>query len=174
MAKERVQYVCSECGSTQMKWLGKCPDCGEWNTLQEVRAPKPASRTARERQVAGSETTAVALPDIPESLGTRITLQNRELNRVLGGGIVPGSAVLVGGDPGIGKSTLLLQMAAEVAQTGNVLYVSAEESVHQIGRRAARLGIEASHLYVLADIIVEDILDPYAKTPHPAFAQPFA
>ena len=108
----------------------------------------------------GSENTAIALPEIPETLGTRLALQNRELNRVLGGGIVPGSAVLVGGDPGIGKSTLLLQMAAEVAQGGGkVLYVSAEESAHQIGRRARRLGIEADSLYVLSDIVVEQIVE---------------
>ena len=118
MAKARVQYVCSECGSAQMKWLGKCPDCGEWNTLREVKAPAAGSRSAREARGDGSENTAIALPEIPETLGTRLALQNRELNRVLGGGIVPGSAVLVGGDPGIGKSTLLLQMAAEVAQGG--------------------------------------------------------
>lgn len=160
VAKARVQYVCSECGSTQMKWMGKCPDCGEWNTLREVTVPASSGRSAKTRRVAVAESTAVALSEIPENLGTRLALQNRELNRVLGGGIVPGSAVLVGGDPGIGKSTLLLQMAAEVAQTGGqVLYVSAEESVHQIGRRASRLGLETDRLYVLADILVETILE---------------
>ena len=160
MAKARVQYVCSECGSAQMKWMGKCPDCGEWNTLREVIVPADAKRTSLDRQTAGEGNEPVALTEISDSLGARLVLQNRELNRVLGGGIVPGSTVLVGGDPGIGKSTLLLQMAAEVAHTGGrVLYVSAEESVHQIGRRASRLGIETERLYVLADIVVEQILE---------------
>lgn len=164
MAKARVQYVCSECGGTQMKWLGKCPDCGEWNTLREVTVPAASSRTAREDRTAVQESEAVALSEIPQTLGTRLALRNRELNRVLGGGIVPGSAVLVGGDPGIGKSTLLLQMAAEVAQTGGqVLYVSAEESAHQIGRRANRLGLEAERLFILADIVVEQILERIAE-----------
>jgi DNA repair protein RadA/Sms len=159
VAKTRVKYVCSECGSAQMKWLGKCPDCGEWNTLREVTVPVTGAGSARNPRSGGEGSEAVALTEIPESLGARLALQNRELNRVLGGGIVPGSAVLVGGDPGIGKSTLLLQMAAEVAQAnGRVLYVSAEESVHQISRRASRLGITTDQLYVLADVVVEQIL----------------
>jgi DNA repair protein RadA/Sms len=160
VAKARVQYVCSECGGTQMKWMGKCPDCGEWNTLREFKEPKAGSRASKERHLAGAERRAVPLNEVPDSLGTRLPLRNRELNRVLGGGIVPGSGVLVGGDPGIGKSTLLLQMAAEVAQHGGrVLYVSAEESVHQISRRATRLGLDANNLLVLADIVVEQIIE---------------
>ena len=160
MAKARVQYVCSECGGTQMKWMGKCPDCGEWNTLREVRAPASGGRAGKERRLATEASKAVPLNEIPESLGTRVALTNSELNRVLGGGIVPGSAVLVGGDPGIGKSTLLLQMAAEVSQSaGKALYVSAEESVHQIGRRASRLGIDTRNLFVFADTVVEQIVD---------------
>ncbi len=160
VAKARVQYVCSECGGTQMKWMGKCPDCGEWNTLREVRTPASGGRAGKERRLATEASKAVPLNEIPESLGTRVALTNSELNRVLGGGIVPGSAVLVGGDPGIGKSTLLLQMAAEVSQSaGKALYVSAEESVHQIGRRASRLGIDTRNLFVFADIVVEQIID---------------
>ncbi len=137
MSKTKAQYVCSACGSVQMKWMGKCPECGEWNTLEEVivrgpeknRSPMPLSASAAR---------PIALPNIPKEGTTRLPLKMAELNRVLGGGIVPGGCVLVGGDPGIGKSTLLLQMAAEIAETvGPVLYVSAEESAHQIARRAA-------------------------------------
>jgi DNA repair protein RadA/Sms len=164
MARPRVQFVCSECGSVQLKWMGKCPDCGEWNTLQEQSVR--VAEKARSPVAAGLVTSQapVSLRDLPTLAGGNLTprliLPNVELNRVLGGGIVPGAGVLVGGDPGIGKSTLLLQMAADVAQQdGKVLYVSAEESAHQIGGRAARLGIEADQLLVYAEIVVEQILD---------------
>ncbi len=163
MAKPKTQYVCSECGSTQAKWMGKCPDCGEWNTLKEfvVREPEKTRGT-----IALSGATAVrpvALPDIPKESMTRLLLRMQELNRVLGGGIVPGGCVLVGGEPGIGKSTLLLDMAAQIAQTiGPVLYVSAEESVHQVGRRAARMNIQDANLFVFPEIEVEQILEQIA------------
>lgn len=158
----KVQYVCSECGSVQMKWLGKCPDCGEWNTLEEVevRAPAEKSRSAASLNGIFQSAQPVSLAQIPEDGVPRLVLTNSELNRVLGGGIVPGSGVLVGGDPGIGKSTILLQMAAEVAhKSGTVLYVSAEESDHQIGRRAQRLGIREERLFVLPEIVVEQIIE---------------
>jgi DNA repair protein RadA/Sms len=157
----KVQYVCSECGGVQMKWLGKCPDCGEWNTLeeQEVRPSVAANRSAVSVGIF-QNVQPVSLAAIPEDGMPRLVLTNNELNRVLGGGIVPGSGVLVGGDPGIGKSTILLQMAAEVAQRiGTVLYVSAEESDHQIGRRAQRLGIREERLFVLPEIVVEQIIE---------------
>ncbi len=136
--KDRKQYVCSACGGVQLRWSGKCPECGEWNTLVEevVRAPEKGRSAA-------SAAEALSKP-VPLSIVTRddlprLPLRIGELNRVLGGGIVPGSCVLVGGEPGVGKSTLLLAMAADVAEsTGTVLYISAEESAHQIGRRAAR------------------------------------
>ncbi len=155
MTKDKKQYICSACGSVQLKWSGKCPDCGEWNTLEEtvVRAPEKA------RTAAGSAVTpgqAVPLMTVTRDDLPRLPLSIGELNRVLGGGIVPGSCVLVGGEPGVGKSTLLLAMAADVARsTGSVLYVSAEESAHQIGRRAARLGIREERLLVLSEITVE-------------------
>ncbi|MBW7881148.1 MAG: DNA repair protein RadA [Caldilineaceae bacterium] len=159
MAREKKQYVCSVCGSTQLRWAGKCPDCGEWNTLEEVvvRAPEKS----RSSMAAGDSVSrplsllSIAQDDLP-----RLPLNMSELSRVLGGGIVPGACVLVGGDPGIGKSTLLLQMAADVAAArGPVLYVSAEESAHQIGRRASRLGIRDEQLFILSEIVVESILD---------------
>ena len=160
MAKAKTQYVCSECGSAQMKWMGKCPDCGEWNTLQEfvVRAPEKSQSGG----FIGGATQArpIALPDIPKESMVRLPLQMEEMNRVLGGGIVPGGCVLVGGEPGIGKSTILLQVASEVARTiGTVLYVSAEESAHQVGRRAARMKIQDSNLLVYAEIEVEQIIE---------------
>jgi DNA repair protein RadA/Sms len=123
-AKTRIQYVCQNCGYSQAKWAGRCPKCGEWNSfVEEVEGPEARG---------GGLSTAVspvALPDVPLDGGERLRLPMPELERVLGGGIVPGSGVLISGDPGIGKSTLLIQMAAAVAQSGRkVLYVSGEES----------------------------------------------
>lgn len=164
MARQRIQFVCSECGGVQMKWMGKCPDCGEWNTLVEqsvAPATKNRSPVAAGLVTSQAPATLAALREIPGGQATpRLLLKNAELNRVLGGGIVPGSGVLVGGDPGIGKSTLLLQMAAEVAEQdgGPVLYISAEESAHQIGARAERLGVQGDGLLVYAEIVVEQLL----------------
>lgn len=158
--KDKKQFVCSACGSIQLRWAGKCPECGEWNSLVEevVRAPEKA----RPQNAGSADGTAtpVSLAAIVHDDHPRLALHIAELNRVLGGGIVPGACVLVGGDPGIGKSTLLLSMAADVAQhAGPVLYVSAEESAHQIARRAARLGINAEQLLILAEIEVESIVN---------------
>ncbi len=158
MAKLKTQYVCSRCGATQPKWMGKCPSCNEWDTLEEeVVEAAPSSRSPM--PVLGNASRPVALPDIPPAGTERLPLSNQELSRVLGGGIVPGAGVLVAGDPGIGKSTLLLQMAAEIARTvGPVLYISAEESAHQIKRRAGRLGIEEARLFVLSETTLERII----------------
>ncbi len=159
MAKTKTRFVCTNCGSVQMKWMGKCPECDEWNTLEEqvVRVEK-ASRSVMPVN-GGALASPVSLAHIPVDGTDRFPLQMSELSRVLGGGIVPGAAVLVGGDPGIGKSTLLLQMAAEIANSaGPVLYVSAEESAHQIRRRANRLGLNAERLFILSEIVVESIV----------------
>lgn len=158
-AKDKKQYICSACGAVHLRWAGKCPECGEWNTLEEVMVRTPEKSRS---SMAPVETMSkpVALPSVAQDDQPRLMLHMLELSRVLGGGIVPGSCVLVGGDPGIGKSTLLLQMAADVAQSaGVVLYVSAEESAHQIGRRAARLGIRDERLMVLSEIVVESIVE---------------
>ena len=158
--KVRTQYICSDCGNAQMKWMGRCPDCGEWNTLEESRVQERATVSGRNSAGLVGAASPVALPDIPDEPSRRLTLENGELNRVLGGGIVPGAGILVGGDPGIGKSTLLFQMAAEVARkVGPVLYVSAEESAYQIGRRATRLGLDEKRLFILAETILEHILE---------------
>lgn len=161
MAKAKTRYICSECGGVQMKWMGKCPDCDEWNTLEEtVVRDQKADRNGSSATSPGGAPRALALPDIPAEPSRRIVLKNGELNRVLGGGIVPGAGILVGGDPGVGKSTLLLETAAEVAgSTGPVLYVSAEESAYQIGRRATRLGLDGERLMILADTVLERIMD---------------
>lgn len=162
--KVKTQFVCSECGGAQMKWMGRCPDCGEWNTLRESRIQESAVSLGVGSADPLQAPSPFALPDIPSEPSQRIVLQNTELNRVLGGGIVPGAGILVGGDPGIGKSTLLIQTAAEVARkAGQVLYVSAEESAFQIGRRASRLGLDEGGLLILADTILEQILEQIGK-----------
>lgn len=158
-AKDKKQYVCSACGAVHLRWAGKCSECGEWNTLEEVTV-RAAERSRSGMAPVETMSRPVALLGVAGDNQPRLPLQMVELSRVLGGGIVPGSCVLVGGDPGIGKSTLLLQMAADVAQhVGTVLYVSAEESAHQIGRRAARLGIRNDRLMVLSEIVVEAIIE---------------
>lgn len=157
--KTTTRFVCSDCGSSQMKWMGKCPDCGEWNTLQEMSIRPDSHRTSMPT-TSDPAARPIPLTEVPLDGAPRLLLKMVELSRVLGGGIVPGSGVLVGGDPGIGKSTLLLQMAAEISETvGSVLYVSAEESAHQIRQRADRLQIKASRLLVLSEIVVEQILN---------------
>ncbi|MEA3336359.1 MAG: DNA repair protein RadA [Chloroflexota bacterium] len=169
MAKIKVRFVCQECGSTHPKWMGKCPDCGEWNTLVEkqiIESPRQsrAGRTLMPLEAGGEPQ---PLPEIASDGFDRVPVEGTELSRVLGGGIVPGSGVLVSGDPGIGKSTLLLQLAANMARTqGKVLYVSGEESTRQIKLRASRLGIEEPNLFVLAEIHLEPILQ------HAATLQP--
>lgn len=158
MAKAKTRYVCTSCGSAQLRWMGKCPDCDEWNTLEE-EIVQPATRGRSLMPVMEGSARPISLTEIPTAGAPRINLANQELNRVLGGGIVPGAGVLVGGDPGIGKSTLLLQMAAEIAhQVGPSLYISAEESAHQIRRRADRLNIHEERLFILSETVLEMIL----------------
>jgi DNA repair protein RadA/Sms len=157
----RTIFACQECGNQSTKWLGRCPECGNWNTYveEQVRA-QPAGGSLGARRV--NLTTAQALPlsQVRFAQTNRLRLSMRELNQVLGGGIVPGSLVLVGGDPGIGKSTLLLQLASEVASTfGQVLYVSGEESVQQLKLRAQRLGVDGDRLMVLAENDLDAIVD---------------
>jgi DNA repair protein RadA/Sms len=155
MARARSQYVCAACGAVSSKWQGRCEACGEWNTLaEEVPAAAPvALRTGRGRPVELVALAGATL-EMPRTL-TGIS----ELDRVLGGGIVPGSAILVGGDPGIGKSTILIQAAAALARTGRrVVYVSGEEAIGQIRLRAERLGLGDAPVELAAETHVEDIL----------------
>lgn len=154
MAKSKLIYVCSECGYETPRWLGKCPDCGSWNTLVE-QAPAPAIEKPEERKLRrapGSDAEAAQVDDIPDERMERASTGIGELDRVLGGGVVDGSMVLVGGDPGIGKSTLLTQLCANMARGGAcVLYVSGEESARQIKLRAKRLNCADSGFYVLSE-----------------------
>lgn len=148
MAKAKVKYVCQSCGQASVKWAGRCPGCGEWNTLvEEVEQP------VRRREVTpGVGAVAQPLDDIPTQGESRFSSGMAECDRVLGGGIVPGSMVLIGGDPGIGKSTLLLQLSQSLAAAGRtVLYVSGEESASQLKLRAERLGALSGRIYVLSE-----------------------
>src|SRR5678810_1206002 len=146
MKTQATVFVCQSCGHHSRKWLGKCPECGEWNSLVEERAPSAKKGSAR-NAFSVREVTAVPFTDIEPQDDVRVLTGLTEFNRVLGGGIVPGSLVLIGGDPGIGKSTLLLQVSAQLAAGDRtVLYVSAEESTQQIKLRADRLGLNPRSL----------------------------
>ena len=155
MAKDKTQYSCSECGGSSPKWLGKCPQCGAWNTLQEVRAEGPS--THRFQSLSGTQAVAtlseIVVADVP-----RTPTGQDELDRALGGGIVGGGVVLIGGDPGIGKSTLLLQAADSLSRQMSVLYITGEESGAQVALRARRLGLDGKKVRVLAEIQLEKIL----------------
>ncbi len=154
MAKEKTLFACTACGFETAKWTGKCPGCGAWNTMEEATrfiAPAAAGKAAP-KQRPGTGAAAMLLKDIPEDVTVRTTTGVSELDRVLGGGIVEGALMLIGGDPGVGKSTLLLQVCANLARAGKrVLYISGEESAKQIKLRANRLGIREEQLYVLAE-----------------------
>ncbi|HEY4212360.1 MAG TPA: DNA repair protein RadA [Steroidobacteraceae bacterium] len=156
MARSNPIFLCSACGGETLKWQGQCPLCGDWNTLEQRSAPRAKGAAA-----AGASIGAGAAPRVLDSTLSRdvhrLSSGQQELDRVLGGGIVPGSVTLIGGDPGIGKSTLLLQVAAHVAQSAPVLYASGEESVEQIGLRGARLGATSSGLGIVAESDLEVI-----------------
>ncbi len=139
MAKSITQYVCQSCGYTNPRYLGRCPNCGNWETLAEERLAKSTSPTASSSPRYIATSMPQPIQDIDTDGSQRIKLENKEFSRVLGGGLVPGSISLIGGDPGIGKSTLLLQIAMEIAGQDTVLYVSGEESERQIKMRADRL-----------------------------------
>jgi DNA repair protein RadA/Sms len=192
MAKSKTQFLCNSCGSVHPKWMGKCPDCGTWDGLQEYKTPTPDAR-APSRLSAGSTQTggltqggqALTLDEIDEADAPRQPTGIGEFDRILGGGVVPGSAVLVGGEPGIGKSTLLLQVAHALARGAGVspaspggkkreehgrdaratkvLYVTSEESARQTKLRASRLGVTTGNLLILAETNVERIVNQIHK-----------
>jgi len=159
-------FVCQECGSQSPKWLGKCNDCGAWNSFVEER-PQPAglaTATAEHRYALSAAGSARLYAEIEMQNHARLSTSIDEFDRVLGGGVVPGSLVLLGGEPGIGKSTLLLQAAANMARTiGPVLYSSGEESEHQIKSRGERLNVGDAPLYLLAETCLERILEEIAR-----------
>ena len=156
MAKVKKAYFCRECGFEAPKWLGRCPSCGEWNTFTEEIIAKSSSSSVA---VAAAATTTPPqrVSEIERSSHKRLDLHNAEVNRVLGGGLVPGSLVLLGGEPGIGKSTLSLQIAL-TNHSLKTLYVSGEESAEQIGMRAERLGIGNEECYIYSETSLENIL----------------
>ena len=158
-------FVCQECGAQASKWLGHCAECGAWNSFVEERAGDPATQPAGHRYaIPGNAGAARLYADIDVEAHPRLTTGIDEFDRVLGGGIVPGSLVLLGGEPGIGKSTLLLQAAANMAHsTGTVLYSSGEESEHQVKSRGERLQIGDAPLYLLAETCLERILDEITR-----------
>ena len=151
----RVAFVCQECGYESAKWLGRCPGCGEWNTLVEEPAAGPERRELRAVGAPSGPPTPIAEVGLEHE--RRLVVGIAEVDRVLGGGLVAGSLVLIGGDPGIGKSTLALQVAQGLATHQTVLYISGEESVRQAKMRAARLGVDAPRLLVLAETDLEEI-----------------
>ena len=158
MAKLKEVFVCQHCGAPHPKWQGQCPACGEWNTLLAEALPAGAG-------TAGGTAARIARPDVSVSLAAeaitpqvRLATGSSELDRVLGGGLVPGSVTLIGGDPGIGKSTLMLQAAAALTEPGPVLYASGEESLRQVALRARRLGLEQASARLIAATGVEEIV----------------
>ena len=158
MAKDKSVFTCTECGGTSPKWLGKCPACGAWNTLIESLASAESGTKNRFAALASTAEVAV-LADIEASDVDRTPTGHAELDRVLGGGIVEGGVVLIGGDPGIGKSTLLLQALDSLQRAGKkTLYVTGEESGAQVALRSRRLGLDGSQVSVLAEIQLEKIL----------------
>ena len=184
MAKAKTQFLCNSCGSVHPKWMGKCPDCSTWDSLEEYKTQAPDARDAVRHPGAGTADLArgaepVTVDQIDAADSPRLPTGIGEFDRILGGGIVPGSAVLVGGEPGIGKSTLLLQVAASLSRAGGgavsaaphgrdgratkVLYVTSEESARQVGLRAGRLGVTSPHLLILAETNVDRIVTQIGK-----------
>ncbi|MFN8530391.1 MAG: DNA repair protein RadA [Anaerolineae bacterium] len=164
MAKTQSRYVCQNCGRQSPRYMGRCPSCGEFNTMVEevTEVVKPGARAA------GGERTRIVLPSSRPQRLNEISMEEMrryyvpigEFNRVLGGGLVPGSITLIGGEPGIGKSTIILQTAALIANNvGRVLYVSGEESTRQIKMRADRMGLQSENLFLLTETRLSDILE---------------
>src|ERR1700686_4837785 len=166
MPKSTITFVCTECGGESLRWAGQCPHCQAWNTLQEFQVRKAATGRASARERSTAATKPIALSEIESEAAPRRPLAWDELNRVLGGGVVPGSIVLVGGEPGVGKSTLLMHAAAQVAQLGDRgLYISGEESAQQVRMRAERLGALRSGIFLLAENRLDLICDAISAEP---------
>ena len=163
MAKDKIAYVCSNCGQESAKWIGKCPSCGQWNTFKEIRIANDTGSMAAKnaahavRSSITNKNKPLFLHEISAKDEPRIDMHDDELNRVLGGGLVPGSIVLLGGEPGIGKSTLTLQTILHMNER-RILYVSGEESAHQIKMRAERIG-DNSEVMILCETSLESIFD---------------
>src|SRR5215510_4382412 len=162
MKTPKSLFVCQSCGNESQKWLGRCPDCGAWNSFVEEKVSTSSDRRSAVPAMGGGSSRLYE--DVNMVVVDRVSSGVSEFDRVLGGGIVPGSLVLLGGEPGIGKSTLLLQAAAHrAASVGPVLYCSGEESEHQIKLRGERLGVGRVPLYLLAETCLERLLEEVAR-----------
>jgi DNA repair protein RadA/Sms len=168
VARTKTQYVCQACGSVSPRWAGQCGECKEWNSIVEDAAGVVTPFSAKQSLGAGGIAFALSLLDEETPLPARRPTGMAELDRTLGGGLVPGSAVLIGGDPGIGKSTLLLQVAGRMAMRGaGVIYISGEEAADQVRLRARRLGLGKANVALASATSVRDILATLAKSPPP-------
>ena len=163
MAKTKSIFVCSNCGYESAKWYGKCPTCGEWDSLNEEQIISAPSGKAAKNRLTHNQGVALSLSQINASSEMRYDTGIGELNRVLGGGLVKGSLVLLCGDPGIGKSTILLQICEKIAKGFSILYVSGEESAYQIKMRAKRLGVTNEQLAIMCETDAE-IISEFSKT----------
>lgn len=164
MAKVKTSFFCQNCGAQSPKWLGKCPSCGEWNTFVEEVIQREDTKRGY-RMPDGGSRKPVRISEVAMDTQARIDLNDNELNRVLGGGLVPGSVVLIGGEPGIGKSTLMLQVALR-SKNIKVLYISGEESEQQIRMRAERIGMDQESCYILTETSTQSIF-PFLEELHP-------
>lgn len=162
--KRKTSYICSECGYKSPKWLGKCPGCGNWNSLIETPEDTPVSSSSHPVAAKSLVNKPQPINKVKYENGSRFSTGMRELDRVLGGGVVKGELILVGGDPGIGKSTLLLQICENAGKTNKILYVSGEESASQIKIRAERLGVHTYNLLLMSETDVETILSAITDT----------
>src|SRR6201988_2669560 len=159
MKKAETIFACQNCGHQSSKWLGKCPECGEWNSLVEERS-RSAKKGGGRNGFKPRDVVAVAYGEVESQDDGRVSSGVTEFDRVLGGARVPGTLVLIGGDPGIGKSTLLLQVADRISAAGaKVLYVSGEESERQIKLRGERLKVEAKNVYLLPETNLENVFN---------------
>ncbi len=162
MKDKSLQFVCTQCGRIESKWMGRCPDCGSWNSFEEENVQIPQSKPGKTAQIS-TETKPVSLEDIQVEPGFRYESGISELDRVLGGGVMRGSSILLGGEPGIGKSTLMLQMIEKCSKERTVLYVSGEESPSQVKLRAQRLGLSLSKISIFCDTRVEVLVNILEK-----------
>lgn len=169
MSKVRTRFVCQECGATSPKWLGQCPGCQAWNTLEESRVTEAPTMAHRFESMSGAQAQVQKLADVQARELARTPTGIAEFDRVLGGGLVTGAVVLIGGDPGIGKSTLLLQALAAISQTARVLYVTGEESPEQVALRARRLGVDGAAVDLLPEIRL-DLIEAQLRDHPPAVA----
>ena len=169
MAKEKTLFACTACGYETSRWVGRCPGCGAWNTMVESAPIVTGAPAKAPKQRPGTGASAMLLREVPEDVAVRSSTGISELDRVLGGGIVEGALMRIGGDPGIGKSTLLLQVCANLCKAGKrVLYVSGEESAKQLKLRANRLGITSEPLYVLAENALDNVEEKLGRAGFPA------